>query len=261
MIHTHTQCNQELQSKERSLQQRIMEQEKKEKQLNREKEEVKIKAEHLEMLIKRLSEQQSLDDGEEDETDSEPPAIARTARKQEVSVQRPPRLRLFSVKGLIKRLWSDRSGVRGRKVEGPLPSKVETGRAKTTQRMMSSPVSSKRRNPPVEIREKRSLTTSLTTPDAPAFGVLPAEKRASLPNVSHQSERPVRMMRGHRRLGSDDVKCECASVCVCVCTCVLYTCKFSTYMCILVYFNPLSQVIYSLSLFLSPSLSLFSCPC
>ena len=65
---------QELQSKERSLQQRILEQEKKEKQLNREKEEVQRKAERLEMLIKQLSQQQSLDDaGEEDGTDSQQP--------------------------------------------------------------------------------------------------------------------------------------------------------------------------------------------
>ena len=208
---------QELQSKERSLQQRILEQEKKEKQLNREKEEVQRKAERLEMLIRRLSEQQSLDDTqeEEEEPDSQPhplhapPTDQSQNQQQEVSVPRPPRLKPFSIRGLIKRLWNDRSGAtKGRKVEGPLPSRVETRQSKVTRRLMSSPdQSSRQRHPVVERREKRSMTTSLATPDAPAFSTLPAEKRASLPNVSQQQhDRTITMMRGHRRLGSDDLK-------------------------------------------------------
>ena len=206
---------QELQSKERSLQQRILEQEKKEKQLNREKEEVQRKAERLEMLIKRLSQQQSLDDaGEEEEPDSQQPHPSQVpptseSEKQEVSVPRPPRLKPFSIRGLIKKLWNDRSGgTKGRKVEGPLPSRVDTGKSKVARRLMSSPDPSSRQHyPAMERREKRSMTTSLATPDAPTFSTLPAEKRASLPNVSqHQHERAITMIRGHRRLGSDDIK-------------------------------------------------------
>ena len=207
---------QELQSKERSLQQRILEQEKKEKQLNREKEEVQRKAERLEMLIKQLSQQQSLDDaGEEDGTDSQQPqappttTTTTTTNEQEVSVPRPPRLKPFSIRGLIKKLWNDRSGgTKGRKVEGPLPNRVNTGKSKVTRRLMSSPDPSLRqRLPTVERREKRSMTTSLTTPDAPSFSTLPAEKRASLPNVNqHQHDGSIAMIRRHRRLGSDDLK-------------------------------------------------------
>ena len=208
---------QELQSKERSLQQRILEQEKKEKQLNREKEEVQRKAERLEMLIKQLSQQQSLDDaGEEDGTDSQQPqapptttTTTTTTNEQEVSVPRPPRLKPFSIRGLIKKLWNDRSGgTKGRKVEGPLPNRVNTGKSKVTRRLMSSPDPSLRqRLPTVERREKRSMTTSLTTPDAPSFSTLPVEKRASLPNVNqHQHDGSIAMIRRHRRLGSDDLK-------------------------------------------------------
>lgn len=210
---------QELQSKERSLQQRILEQEKKEKQLNREKEEVQRKAERLEMLIKRLSQQQSLDDatGEEEEeegTDSQQPhplqATPSTITiEKEVSVPRPPRLKPFSIRGLIKKLWNDRSGAtKGRKVEGPLPSRVDTGKSKVARRLMSSPDPSSRQHlPAVERREKRSMTTSLATPDAPSFSTLPAEKRASLPNVNqHQHDGAIAIIRRHRRLGSDDLK-------------------------------------------------------
>ena len=205
---------QELQSKERSLQQRILEQEKKEKQLNREKEEVQRKAERLEMLIKRLSQQQSLDGGEEEEeeTDSQQQAPPTTVvNEKEVSVPRPPRLKPFSIRGLIKKLWNDRSGAtKGRKVEGPLPNRVDTGKSKVTRRLMSSPdPSSRQRFTAVEGREKRSMTTSLATPDAPSFSTLPAEKRASLPNVNqHQHDGAIAMLRRHRRLGSDDVKCK-----------------------------------------------------
>ena len=202
---------QELQSKERSLQQRILEQEKKEKQLNREKEEVQRKAERLEMLIKRLSQQQSLDDatgegeGEgEEQTDSQaPPTTNDESQQQEVSVPRPPRLKPFSIRGLIKKLWNDRSGAtKGRKVEGPLPSRVDTGKSKVVRRLVSSPDPSSR-------KQKRSMTTSLATPDAPSFSTLPAEKRASLPNVNqHQHDGAIAMIRRHRRLGSDDLKGE-----------------------------------------------------
>lgn len=203
---------QELQSKERSLQQRILEQEKKEKQLNREKEEVQRKAERLEMLIKRLSQQQSLDDatgegeGEgEEQTDSQAPPTTNdeSQQQQEVSVPRPPRLKPFSIRGLIKKLWNDRSGpTKGRKVEGPLPSRVDTGKSKVVRRLVSSPDPSSR-------KQKRSMTTSLATPDAPSFSTLPAEKRASLPNVNqHQHDGAIAMIRRHRRLGSDDLKGE-----------------------------------------------------
>ena len=203
---------QELQSKERSLQQRILEQEKKERQLDREKEEIKVKAERLEMLIKQLSQQQSLDDEAEEGTDSQgSPHHQRHQPHQERSVPRPPRLKRFSIRGYIKRMWNDRTGgARGRRVEGPLPNKVG---AKTTKRMLSSPVPSSRQGiPPVERREKRSMTTSLTTPEAPTFGVLSSDKRASLPNVS-QPEIEIHMIRGHRRLGSDDIKCELVPLC------------------------------------------------
>lgn len=204
---------QELQSKERSLQQRILEQEKKEKQLNREKEEVQRKAERLEMLIKRLSQQQSLDEGEgEEQTDSQvPPTTNNEPQTQEVSVPRPPRLKPFSIRGLIKKLWNDRSGAtKVRKVEGPLPSRVDTGKSKVTRRLMSSPDPlSQQKFPATERREKRSMTTSLATPDAPSFSTLPAEKRASLPNVNqHQHDGAIAMIRRHRRLGSDDLKGE-----------------------------------------------------
>ena len=202
---------QELQSKERSLQQRILEQEKKEKQLNREKEEVQRKAERLEMLIKRLSQQQSLDDatgegeGEgEEQTDSQaPPTTNDESQQQEVSVPRPPRLKPFSIRGLIKKLWNDKSGAtKGRKVEGPLPSRVDTGKSKVVRRLVSSPDPSSR-------KQKRSMTTSLATPDAPSFSTLPAEKRASLPNVNqHQHDGAIAVIRRHRRLGSDDLKGE-----------------------------------------------------
>ena len=207
---------QELQSKERSLQQRILEQEKKEKQLDREKEEIKIKAERLELLIKQLSQQQSLDDGEEREGDERVETDGEAHgedgptpnQQQEVSVPRPPRLKPFSIRGLIKRMWNDRTGAKGRKVEGPLPNKVGVAKPKTTKRMMSSPVQPSK-NPPVERREKRSNTTSLTTPEALAFGVLTADKRASLPNVNQpENGRGIPMLRGHRRLGSDDLKCK-----------------------------------------------------
>ena len=212
---------QELQSKERSLQQRILEQEKKEKQLNREKEEVQRKAERLEMLIKRLSQQQSLDDatgegeGEgEEQTDSQaPPTTNDESQQQEVSVPRPPRLKPFSIRGLIKKLWNDRSGAtKGRKVEGPLPSRVDTGKSKVVRRLVSSPDPSSR-------KQKRSMTTSLATPDAPSFSTLPAEKRASLPNVNqHRHDGAIAMIRRHRRLGSDDLKGEilCYKIKCCV---------------------------------------------
>ena len=174
------------------------------------------KAERLEMLIKRLSLQQSIDDAaeEEEETDSKQPHPSEApptsqSQKQEVSVPRPPRLKPFSIRGLIKKLWNDRSGgTKNRKVEGPLPSRVNTGKSKTTRRLMSSPDPlSQQRYPAIERREKRSMTTSLATPDAPSFSTLPAEKRASLPNVSqHQHEAAITMIRRHRRLGSDDLK-------------------------------------------------------
>jgi hypothetical protein len=209
-----------LQSKERSLQQRILEQEKKEKQLNREKEEVQRKAERLEILIKRLSQQQSLEEGAgeeggegEEETDSQQPQAPPTgseSQAQEVAVPRPPRIKRFSIRG-IKRLWNDISGAtKGRKVEGPLPSRVDTGKSKVTRRLMSSPDPSSRRQLLTgERREKRSMTTSLATPDAPSFSTLPAEKRASLPNVNqHQHDGAIAMIRRHRRLGSDDLKGE-----------------------------------------------------
>ena len=164
------------------------------------------------MLIKQLSQQQSLDEeGAAEETDSSQAGTNDThTHQQDITVQRPPRLKPFSIRGLIKRLWNDRTGAKGRKVEGPLPNKVGTSKPKTTKRMMSSPgASSRQGNPPVERREKRSNTTSLATPDAPTFGTLPTDKRASLPNVSQpQHERAISMMRGHRRLGSDDLKCK-----------------------------------------------------
>ena len=172
------------------------------------------------MLIKQLSLQQSLDDTgeEEEETDSQQPhppqappttTTTTTTSEQEVSVPRPPRLKPFSIRGLIKKLWNDRSGgTKGRKVEGPLPSRVDTRKSKVTKRLMSSPDPlSQQRLPTVERREKRSNTTSLTTPDAPSFVTLPAEKRASLPNVNqHQHDGSIAMIRRHRRLGSDDLK-------------------------------------------------------
>ncbi len=173
------------------------------------------------MLIKRLSQQQSLEEGAgeeggegEEETDSQQPQAPPTdseSQAQEVAVPRPPRLKMFSIRGLIKKLWNDRSGAtNGRKVEGPLPSRVDTGKSKVTRRLMSSPDPSSRRQLPTgERREKRSMTTSLATPDAPSFSTLPAEKRASLPNVNqHQHDGAIAMIRRHRRLGSDDLKGE-----------------------------------------------------
>ena len=166
------------------------------------------------MLIKQLSQQQSQDDTAKEETDSQPCAGDDHTHYQDVTVPRPPRLKPFSFRTLIKKLWNDRTGTRGRKVEGPLPSKVGTGRTtKTTKRMLSSPVSSSRQgSAPIEFREKRSNTTSLTTPEAPTLGVLPTDKRASLPNVSqHQYETEISTVRRHRRLGSDDLKCKTSS--------------------------------------------------
>lgn len=192
-----------------------MEQEKKEKQLDREKEEVKRKAERLEKLIETLRVHQSLDDADGEEPNSQnqphppPPQAQPVIEAQQREVPRPPRLKPFSIKSLIKKLWNDRGGAtKGQKVEGPLPSRVETRRSKGPRRLMSSPdPSSRPRYPAIERREKRSMTTSLATPDAPSFSTLPTDKRASLPNVNQpQHEGAIAMVRRHRRLGSDDVK-------------------------------------------------------